>query len=368
MQYRKTALQKDSMEELIQTVFEDFYPDKTIIDCTAINIGLINSTYKIKTTDEEYILQKINQVVFPQIKSLLNNKIKTTCYLNANGFFTLKFIANKQGWFYSQQGTTIWQLSTYIPSMVQDRIDSNEVAAQVGAYLAKFHSALLYFPISELEYTIPNFHNTIKRFTDFEESIKKAVPQRLLQAEESILFLQSNFKNIQDVANAINRRKIPLRVVHNDAKIGNMLFDQNKNILCIIDFDTIMPGSILHDVGDALRTGTNSATEEEKDLSNVRFETELYEAFMEAYIKEASCFMCEEEAKNIHLSLPLILFEQACRFLGDFLNNDIYYTTSYENQNLVRAKTQIKLMDSVQSYLKTKKQLSFSQGSETNTK
>ena len=356
------------MEELIQTVFEDFYPDKTIITYNVINIGLINSTYKIKTVDEDYILQKINQIVFPNIKSLLNNKIKTTCYLNANGFFTLKFIANKQGWFYSQQGQAIWQLSTYIPSMVQDRINSNEVAAQIGDYLAKFHRALLYFPISELEYTIPNFHNTIKRFSDFEESIKKAVPQRLIQAEESILFLQSNFKAIEDVALAINRRKIPLRVVHNDAKIGNMLFDQNKNILCIIDFDTIMPGSILHDIGDALRTGTNSATEEEKELSNVHFEAEIYEAFMEAYVKEATCFMCEEEAKNIHLSLPLILFEQACRFLGDYLNNDTYYTTTYEDQNLVRAKTQIKLMDSVQLYLKTKKEPSFTQGSELNNK
>jgi N-acetylhexosamine 1-kinase len=342
------------MEELIQTVFRDFYSDKPILGYTIIHSGLINSTYKIETADEEYILQKMNQVVFPNIKALLNNKIKTTSYLNANGSPTLTFIANREGRFYSEQENTIWQLSTYIPSVVLDRIDSNAVASQVGAYLAKFHAALLNFPVSELEYTIPDFHNTIKRFCDFEESIIKASPERLAEAKESIAFLESNFKSIETVANAINSGRIPLRVVHNDTKIGNMLFDENGNILCIIDFDTVMPGSIFHDVGDALRTGTNTSTEEEKDLSKVCFDIAIYEAFMTAYFNEASSFMCEEEAQNIHLSLPLILFEQACRFLGDYLNNDSYYATTYEDQNLIRAKTQIKLMDSVQLYLKTK--------------
>ncbi|MCD0472254.1 phosphotransferase enzyme family protein [Flavobacterium sp. JAS] len=342
------------MEEIIQTVFKDFYLDKPILGYTTIHSGLINSTYKIETADADYILQKMNQVVFPNIKALLNNKIKTTRYLNANGFPTLTFIENREGRFYSKHGEAIWQLSTYIPSVVLDRIDSNAVASQVGTYLAKFHTALLNFPVSDLEYTIPDFHNTIKRFHDFEQSIKKASTERLSKAEASIEFLKSNFENIEDVATAINTGIIPMRVVHNDTKIMNMLFDENGNILCIIDFDTVMPGSIFHDIGDALRTGTNTSTEEEKDLSKVRFDIEIYEAFMKAYIDQAASFMSEEEAKNIHLSLPLILFEQACRFLGDYLNNDSYYTTTYEDQNLVRAKTQIKLMDSVQLYLKMK--------------
>ena len=339
------------MEELIQTVFKDFYLDKPILGYTTIHSGLINSTYKIETKDEDYILQKMNQVVFPNIQALLNNKIKTTCYLNENGFPTLEFIANREGYFYSKHDEMIWQLSSYIPSVVHHRMDSDEVASQVGAYLAKFHKALLNFPVSELEYTIPDFHNTIKRFYDFEAAVKQASPERLANAKESIAFLESNFKNIEEVAIAINTGKIPLRVVHNDTKVGNMLFDENGNILCIIDFDTVMPGSIFHDVGDALRTGANSSTEEEKELSEVRFDVEIYEAFMKAYIKEASSFMSEDESKNIHLSLPLILFEQACRFLGDYLNNDRYYSTTYEDQNLIRAKTQIKLLESVQLYL-----------------
>src|SRR6478609_8158441 len=268
------------MEELVQKVFKDFYPDKPILSYTTINSGLINGTYKIDTADACYVLQKMNQVVFKNIKALLNNKVKTTCYLNANGFPTLTFISNKDGLFYLEDDDVIWQLSTYIPSMVLDRIDSNEIASQVGNYLAKFHTALLNFPVLDLEYTIPDFHNTIKRFCDFEESVKNASPERLSEAKESIEFLESNFKNIETVANAINSGRIPLRVVHNDTKVGNMLFDENGNILCIIDFDTVMPGSILHDVGDALRTGANTSNEEEKDLSKVRFDVEIYEALM----------------------------------------------------------------------------------------
>lgn len=339
------------MEELIQSVFNDFYGDKTIVRYETIHSGLINNTYKIETASGDFILQKMNQMVFPNIKALLNNKIKTTCFLNENGFPTLVFIPNKNGQYYTEHDDAIWQLSAYIPSVVHNRIDSNVVASQIGAYLAKFHKALLDFPVSALEYTIPDFHNTIKRFYDFEESIKQASPERLAQAKESIAFLESNFKSIESVANDINTGKIPLRVVHNDTKVGNMLFDEKGNILCIIDFDTIMPGSIFHDVGDALRTATNTSTEEEKDLSKVCFDIEIYEAFMKAYFQEASCFMSAEEARNIHLSLPLILFEQACRFLGDYLNNDSYYTTTYEDQNMIRAKTQIKLLASVQLYL-----------------
>jgi N-acetylhexosamine 1-kinase len=339
------------MEELIKTIFIDAYGDKTILGFETIQSGLINSTYKIETNEGVFILQKMNQKVFPNTKELLNNKIKITCFLNDNGFATLRFIPNKNGQFYTEFEEEIWQVSTFIPSVTLDRIVSTEVASQVGAYLAKFHKALLDFPVSQLEYTIPDFHNSVKRFYDFEESIKQATHERATTAKDSIAFLKDNYKKIEKVAIAINTGVIPLRVVHNDTKVGNMLFDKNGSILTIIDFDTVMPGSIFHDIGDALRTGTNTANEEEKDLTKVCFDTKIYESFMKSYIQEASGFFSLEEAQNIQLSLPLILFEQACRFLGDYLNNDSYYTINYKEQNLVRAKTQIKLLKSVFLYL-----------------
>ncbi len=340
-----------STKEQIKKIFVDFYQTKTILEIETLHNGLINSTYKIRTDQGEFILQEMNQKVFPNIKALLNNKIKITSFLKKNNFPTLEFIANTKGVFYTEKDNSIWQLSVYIPSVIQDRIQSSLVAGQVGAYLAKFHKALLHFPISELEYTIPNFHNTIKRYQDFKNNVKDATAQRITQASDAIAFLESNFKSIESVAIGINEGVIPLRVVHNDTKVSNMLFDQKGEVLCIIDFDTVMPGSIFHDIGDAMRTGANTASEEEKDLSKVCFDVAIYEAFMKDYINEAQGFMTSEESQNIHMSLPLILFEQACRFLGDYLNNDSYYSTTYEDQNLVRAKTQIKLLDEVLHYL-----------------
>lgn len=345
------------MEELIKTIFIDFYGDKTILGCETIQSGLINSTYKIETTNGTFILQKMNQKVFPNTKALLNNKIKITRFLNENKFPTQTFVPNKNGKFYTVFEEAIWQVSVFIPSVIHDRILSEEIASEVGTYLAKFHQALLNFPISELEYTIPDFHNTVKRFYDFEESIKQATLERVNTAKDSIAFLNHNYKKIEKVAIAINAGITPLRVVHNDTKVGNMLFDKNGSILTIIDFDTVMPGSIFHDIGDALRTGTNTSNEEEKDLTKVCFDIKIYEAFMKSYIQKASSFMTLEEAQNIQFSLPLILFEQACRFLGDYLNNDRYYSTNYKEQNLVRAKTQIKLLESVLLYLDKKRKL-----------
>jgi N-acetylhexosamine 1-kinase len=113
-----------------------------------------------------------------------------------------------------------------------------------------------------------------------------------------------------------------------------------------------MPGSLLHDVGDALRSGTNTATEEEKDLAKVNFDANIYESFIKGYTKEAHSFMTTKELESLPLSLPLLLFEQACRFLSDYLDNDLYYATTYEKHNLVRAKTQIHLLKQVFTHIK----------------
>jgi len=338
------------MEETVKKIVADFLKNETVIAIEKLKSGLINSTYLVETSGGKYILQKMNQKVFPNIQALINNKAKITSFLKANNFKTIEFLSSKNGKWYTEDGDDIWQLSKFIPSTVQFRIPSAGVAEMVGDYLAKFHEALLDFPVKELGYTIPDFHNTIKRYNDFLKSIETATLERKEIAKDSIAFFQNNFHIIEKVANDINNEIIPLRVTHNDTKIGNMLFDEKGDILCIIDFDTIMPGSIFHDLGDTLRTGANTSTEEEKDLSKVCLDIEIYKAVMNGYIKKGNDFMTKEEKDNIQLSLPLLLFEQGCRFLSDYLNNDVYYDTIYESQNLVRAKTQIKLFEEIIKY------------------
>lgn len=339
---------KDKFTKIVKAFFESI----EIKEITTIQSGLINNTYRITTEQGDFILQKMNQNVFQNIYALLNNKIKICHYLEKIKFPTISFLPTKEGFYYLEDETEIWQLSSYIPSIVKNRIDTTEVAEKSGKHLALFHKALLDFPIDELEYTIPNFHNTIKRYSDFLENASNANSERLALAKVEIEKINLFFPKIKTVAEAIQQGEIPLRVVHNDTKISNMLFDSSGDIICIIDFDTIMPGSFLHDLGDALRSGTNTATEEEKDEEKVNFDNVIYEAFMQNYLKEAHDFLTKEELENLHLGLPLLLFEQSCRFLGDFLNNDLYYSTQYELQNLVRTKTQIRLLQQVSEYFK----------------
>lgn len=340
------------METLVTKVVSEFLGAVTITDIVTLQSGLINSTYKITTNKGIFVLQKMNQKVFPNINSLLNNKTKTTQFLKEIGFPTVTFLATKEGLLYSKLGEDIWQMSVYIPSFVKEKIESPAMAEKAGIHLAQFHKILLDFPIEQLEYTLPDFHNTPKRYTDFKSRLISASKERLQKASEEIEQLNYFYAKVASVALAIQEGEIPLRVVHNDTKISNMLFDAKGNIICIIDLDTIMPGSLLHDVGDALRSGTNTATEEEKDLAKVNFDANIYESFIKGYTKEAHSFMTTKELESLPLSLPLLLFEQACRFLSDYLDNDLYYATTYEEHNLVRAKTQIHLLKQVFTHIK----------------
>jgi N-acetylhexosamine 1-kinase len=340
------------MKKLVSNIFSLFFDASNIIHVEVIPTGIINSTYKVSSNHGVFILQRMNQKVFPKIHSLLNNKLKIIEYLKENDYPTINYIPAKDGLFYVQIDDAIWQLSTYIPSLVKERMDSPAIAEKVGVFLANFHKNIVDFPVSELEYTLPDFHNTLQRYADFLQSVTIASTERLTTAEIEIDNLKRYFKKIKRVAVAIQNEVIPLRVVHNDTKIGNILFDEKGNCICIIDFDTIMPGSILHDIGDALRSGVNTSSEDEKDLTKVNFDKSIYEAFMKGYIREAKVFMTTDEMEMCHLSLPLLLFEQSCRFLGDYLNNDSYYATSYEQHNLIRAKTQLHLFNQVCTYFK----------------
>ena len=340
------------MKEKINLILNAFLDTIEIKEVKIIQSGLINSTYQINTLSGQFILQQLNQNVFHNIKTLIDNKIKITQYLINIGFPTVTYLQTKQGLYFYKNDNEIWQLSIFIPSVIKEKIDSTIIAKHAGKHLAQFHEALLDFPIDELGYTIPDFHNTIKRYEDFLNQIKTASKDRLDFSKNEIEKNNHYYSKIKKVAMAIQQKTIPVRVVHNDTKISNMLFDEFEKIICIIDYDTVMPGSILHDVGDALRSGTNTSTEDEVDLNLVNFNSNIYDAFMKSYLKKAKSFMTKDEIENIHLSLPLLLFEQSCRFLDDYLNHDKYYVVKYDTQNLIRTKTQLRLLDQVCDYLK----------------
>lgn len=335
-------------------ILHQYFDAIEIITIEQLNIGLINQTFDVNTNKGRFILQRINKGVFVNISALLNNKIKVTKFLSEKGFPVSNLILSLKNEYHIEYQDEVWHLTRYIESRTIVRMNK-KTAVQSGRLIAEFHKVLLDFPLSELELTIPDFHNTIKRYAALMDCSKRTDQDKFFQIENEIQFLENYYPLISPLAILIADGLMPIRVVHNDTKISNMLFDSSDNAICLIDFDTLMPGTILSDIGDAMRSGSNESDENERDLNQVKFNSEIYEAFMNSYIKVAGQFLSPIEKQHLHYALPLILFEQACRFLTDFCLGNIYYPISYSTQNLDRARTQIKMLKEFSTYLEVAK-------------
>jgi thiamine kinase-like enzyme len=216
------------------------------------------------------------------------------------------------------------------------------MAAQAFGYFQKLLSDL---PGEELIETIPNFHNGISRLKDFQRSIDENIAGRVTETQELITKILNRAGEMTSLQRWLNDKSIPLRITHNDTKINNILFDDKDNALCVIDLDTVMPGSALYDFGDAIRTIGNKAPEDEPLLEKIQFNGVIFEAFAKGYLSEARSFLTQKETDNLAFSCLYMAWEQAMRFLTDYLNGDVYYKTSYPGHNLVRTKAQIRYLE-----------------------
>ncbi|MDE5549453.1 MAG: aminoglycoside phosphotransferase family protein, partial [Clostridia bacterium] len=202
------------------------------------------------------------------------------------------------------------------------------------------------FDASVLCEVIPNFHNTLDRYHKFLASLKKDKMDRSASAQKEIEFVDKRKYMLSSIVTALEKGDIPLRVTHNDTKINNVLIDKfTGNAICIIDLDTIMPGSLLYDFGDSIRSGCNTALEDEKDLSKVDFDIMLYEAYCKGFLKGIGNKITQKEVDMLHLSAIIITLECGIRFLTDYLDGDEYFKTDYPDHNLVRCRTQFKLVE-----------------------
>jgi Ser/Thr protein kinase RdoA (MazF antagonist) len=205
---------------------------------------------------------------------------------------------------------------------------------------------------------IPNFHNTRSRYQDLEASIKRDPKGRVKQVEAEIAFLRARADKFGIISDAIDSGKIPVRVCHNDCNLNNILFD-NKNHLpvAIIDLDTVMPSSPLYDYGDSMRIGTNTARDDEKDLTKVSCNLELYEHYARGYLEACGDVLTKEELELLPYAALIITAEDGIRFLMDHIDGDTYYNIYYPGQNLDRARTQLKLLEDMEQKLPQIKQI-----------
>lgn len=319
--------------------------------------GHINDTYI--TEDGEYILQKINTSVFSDPKSLTDNIVLITGYLktwlSAHGGDpereTLTPIpALDDKWFAETEDGEYYRVYKTIKDSVSYDSATPELLYKAAKGFGRFQKMLAGFPADRLCESIPDFHNTRARFDVFKKVAQADVCKRAQSAKEEIAFCMAREGDMGIVVDAIASKKIPLRVTHNDTKLNNVMIDQKTGeAVCVIDLDTVMPGSVLYDYGDALRFGASTAAEDEKDLEKVHFDLALFEMFTKGFLEEVGDTLTTEEIELLPFSVKLITLECGMRFLTDYLSGDTYFKTAYSDHNLDRCRTQFKLVAEIES-------------------
>lgn len=316
--------------------------------------GHINRTCKVETSKEVYILQQINDSIFKNVPALMKNISLVTDFIRGKIIErdgdvkreVLNVIKTTDGKDYYFDGEKYFRVYLFISNAVcYQQVKTKEDFYQVALAFGNFSNLLAEFDASKLYEVIPQFHDTRKRFENFIVSLKADKLSRADGVKEEIEFVLARKDLVGKIADKIDSKEIPLKVTHNDTKLNNVLIDKSSGkSLCVIDLDTIMPGSILYDFGDSIRFGCNTALEDEKDLSKVKFDVELFEIFVDGYVQTQRESITEIEANNLALSAIMMTFECGMRFLTDYLDGDVYFKTHREGHNLDRCRTQFKLV------------------------
>jgi len=337
--------------------------------------GHINDTYSAvfdqAGTAARYIFQRINHKIFKQPALLMENIQRVTAHLaeKISGEFdfsrrVLTLIPDKNGLAYhvDDEGN-YWRVYLFIErAQTYDAVESARQAFEAAKAYGRFQKLLADLPGPRLHDTIPDFHNTPKRFAALEKALNGDVANRARLAKREIEFAMAH----RSIASILTDAKLPERVTHNDTKLNNVMLDNSTGEgVCVIDLDTVMPGSALYDFGDMVRTTTSPAKEDECDLSKVKMQFTMFEALVRGYLTSAASFLTQAEKQHLVHAGKVITFETGIRFLADYLAGDIYFKIHREGHNLDRCRTQFKLVESIEEQEDSMNELIESIGPET---
>ncbi|MBQ3707814.1 MAG: aminoglycoside phosphotransferase family protein [Clostridia bacterium] len=342
------------MEKQFQEILANF---NLSLDPNAYGNGHINDTY-IVHSQPNYILQRINKRVFTNPPAVMENIRGVTEFLRrkiiAEGGDpdreTLNLIMTVHGKpFYHHTDGEYYRVYKFIEHAISYDIVENPMQLYHAARaFGKFQNMLADYPAEKLHETIVDFHNTKKRYDQFKDALAKDASGRAKNAGPEIDFVLAREGDAGVIVDALADGSIPLRVTHNDTKLNNVLLDEvTGEGVCVIDLDTVMPGSLLYDYGDALRFGGSSGAEDEPDLSKIWFDVEKFTAFTKGFI-EVLPSITDKELRLLPFSIKLMTLECGSRFLADYINGDVYFKTHYPEHNLIRARTQFKLVKEIE--------------------
>lgn len=360
------------MNTKIKNIASNFNFEGELIKIEENNQGNINKTYILTYENEgiktKYLIQKINANVFKEPYLVMRNIELVTNHIQKklkdqkdDIHKTLNIIKTKQ----NQNLVTItndsgekeyYRAFNFIENCIsydslKESQDPEKLAYEVGKSFGNFQKLLIDAPTIQLSETIKDFHNTPKRFNNLLESIENQITKRAYEFPKEIIDLISKIRECSIISDSLGKT-IPIRVTHNDTKLNNILMDKNTNTgIAIIDLDTVMPGSILFDVGDGIRSACSNSFEDETDPSKIYIDLNLTKCYLNGYLEEMHEYLTNEELAYLGLSIKILTYELVLRFLTDYINGDTYFKIKYPSHNKDRFKNQYILLQDIESKL-----------------
>lgn len=343
----------------LNEIASQFALDGIIESIKPLGEGFINDTFIVRTASDapDYILQRKNKNVFPDVPGMMQNIAKVTGHIRrrveTEGGDMLREVltvvpAKNGELYYKDEDGEYWAVSLFIDGTIAyDRADTPALAFKGGEGIGKFQAQLADFrePLSE---TIKGFHDIRHRFSQWDASVKADAAGRVKDLAEEIRAVESRRERMLGFKKLVEEGVIPPRVTHNDTKISNILFDKEGNVLCVIDLDTVMLSTSLYDFGDAIRSYANSGDEDDRDLGRVSLSMPMFEAYTDGFLSQRAGQLTQSEIDNLAFSALYITYEQVLRFLMDYIDGDKYYKIKYPEHNLVRTCAQLRLLESME--------------------
>ena len=352
-------------EELIP-IFRQFNVPAGQISATyAFGSGHINDTYKVEMVHSEasaYVLQRINHAVFKDVDALMNNMTLVTKHLrlrseqersagSASFKVDLALIPTADGRAYFQDDDgQYWRVMEYVAGAKSYDVVNTAEQARAGAWaFGKFHHLLRDLNPHDIQEVIPHFHHIATRLEKLESAVSVNSLHRAKHVEAELEYIRARQDRLQRILRMGAEGKIPTRITHNDTKFNNVLLNADDEALCVIDLDTVMPGYLAYDFGDAIRTVINCGREDEADLERIKLNIPLFEAYTEGYFAAAGEMITAHEAASLVDGVLLLPYMQAVRYLTDYLDGDHYFKTQHSSHNLQRTKAQLKLVKELEA-------------------
>ena len=342
-------------------ILSHFAIDSKPVSCKPFGNGHINKTFEVITENGgHYILQQVNNNVFKDIEMLMKNINYVSSYLISKGFESLQLIKTTAGELYHKEHNLFFRVYIFTPnSTFFEKADpDSDLITETSEAYGDLHNNLSGIDASKLGEVIPDFHNTEKRFENFLNAIEVNYNDRVKTCENDINDIKSFKKYFSVINEGLKNKEINYTVTHNDPKINNVLFNKvTLKFKCVVDLDTVMPGTILYDFGDALRSLFTGDNECSKDVDKLKVDYRMYEKYLIGYAKKMKNTLTKKEKELLPFSIFLMAIELAMRFLEDYLRGDVYFRVYNEDDNLTRARTQLHLAKDIYANLEKLNQM-----------